>query len=63
MLLILVVPGTIKKGKHTNKQQTTHAPHYTYTHTITMEKIKPADKASISNTEAKSTEIGLLRDG
>ena len=28
-----------------------------YTHT--MNKIKTADKASISNTEAKSTEIGL----
>ena len=31
----------------------------THTYTYTMNKIKTADKASISNTEAKSTEIGL----
>ena len=30
-----------------------------HTSTHTMEKIKTADKASISNTEAKSIEIGL----
>ena len=31
----------------------------THTYTYTMNKIKTADKASISNTEAKSIEIGL----
>ena len=31
----------------------------THTHTNTLNKMKTADKASISNTEAKSTKIGL----
>ena len=39
-------------------KKTTHT-HNRHTHTHTMEKIKTANKASISNTEAKSTEIGL----
>ena len=58
VLLLVLVPGTINRnsienGKHTNKQQTTN------THTHTMNKIKTADKDSISNTESKSREIGL----
>ena len=39
----------------TIKTENTH----THTHTHMMDKIKTADKASLSNTESKLTEIGL----
>ena len=54
-MLLVLVPGTIKRKTH---KQTTND---THTHTHTMEKIKTADKASILNTRAKSTKIGLKR--
>ena len=55
-------PGTsswyqtrLKRKTHKLTTSDTH----THTHKHTMNKIKIADKASISNTEVKSAEIGL----
>ena len=69
MYKLLHVPDTIKteNTQTNNKQQTTHTHTHTHTHKHThkhkhkhmMNKIKTADKASISSTDIKSTEIGL----
>ena len=51
-----IAPGTSTwYNSGTENTQTNNKQHCTHT----MNKIKTADKASISNTEAKSTEIGL----
>ena len=56
VLLLVLVPGTIAKQK--TRKQTTNDTH-THKHKHTMNKIKTADKASILNTKAKATKIGL----
>ena len=53
---IKIAPGTSTWYNKTENTQTNNKRH---THTHTMEKIKTADKASILNTKAKSTKVGL----
>ena len=51
-ILLVLVPGTIKRKTHKQTTNDTHT--HTHTHTHTMNKIKTDDKASISITRVKS---------